>query len=132
MKYILMMNTMKSTAAPFPGWSEQDIKTHIGFMIQINKDLRASGELVTAEGLVVSRPGQTRSGQGRTARPSPTASSPRAKSSSPATGSSTSTRPERAYAIAAQVSAAPGAAGAPLNMPIEVRSIMSGPPPEFL
>jgi len=39
--------------------------------------------------------------------------------------------PERAYRIAAQVSAAPGARGEPLNMPIEVRPVMSGPPPEF-
>jgi hypothetical protein len=36
--------------------------------------------------------------------------------------------PERAYEIAAQGSAAPGTGGAPLNMPIEVRQVMSGPP----
>ena len=35
---------------------------------------------------------------------------------------------ERAYAIAAEASAAPGKGGVPLNMPIEVRQIMSGPP----
>ena len=40
--------------------------------------------------------------------------------------------PERAYAIAAKVSAAPGPDGRPLNMPIEVRPIMAGPPPEML
>jgi hypothetical protein len=39
--------------------------------------------------------------------------------------------PERAYAIAAEASAAPGKGGAPLNMPIEVRQVMSGPPPEW-
>ena len=38
--------------------------------------------------------------------------------------------PERAYQIAARASAAPGAGGAPLNMAIEVREIMSGPPQE--
>jgi hypothetical protein len=37
--------------------------------------------------------------------------------------------PEEAYAIAARASAAPGPGGAPLNMPIEVRQVMSGPPP---
>ena len=36
--------------------------------------------------------------------------------------------PERAYAIAARASAAPGPGGAPLNMPIEVRQVMSAPP----
>jgi hypothetical protein len=36
--------------------------------------------------------------------------------------------PERAYAIAGEASAAPGPGGKPLNMPIEVREVMSGPP----
>ena len=40
--------------------------------------------------------------------------------------------PERAYAIAAEASAAPGPGGAPLNMAIEVREVMSGPPPDVL
>ena len=39
--------------------------------------------------------------------------------------------PERAYAIAARASAAPGPAGLPMNMPIEVRQVMSGPPDEL-
>ena len=38
--------------------------------------------------------------------------------------------PERAYEIAARASAAPGPGGAPMNMPIEVRQVMSGPPEE--
>jgi len=33
--------------------------------------------------------------------------------------------PERAYAIAAQISAAPGPGGTPTNMPIEVRRFAS-------
>ena len=37
---------------------------------------------------------------------------------------------ERAYAIAARASAAPGKRGVPLNMPIEVREVMSAPPVE--
>ena len=40
--------------------------------------------------------------------------------------------PERAYAIAAQASAAPGPGGKPLNLAIEVRQVMSGPPPELM
>jgi hypothetical protein len=39
---------------------------------------------------------------------------------------------ERAYAIAAYASAAPGIGGAPMNMPFEVRQVMSGPPKEYL
>ena len=40
--------------------------------------------------------------------------------------------PERAYEIAARASAAPGPGGTPLNMPIEVRQVMSGPPEDLL
>jgi hypothetical protein len=40
--------------------------------------------------------------------------------------------PERAYAIAAEASAAPGPGGEPLNMGIEVRQVMSGPPKDLL
>ena len=36
--------------------------------------------------------------------------------------------PQRAYEIAAEASAAPGPGGAPFNMAIEVRQVMSGPP----
>ena len=39
--------------------------------------------------------------------------------------------PERAYAIAAEASAAPGLGGAPLNLGIEVRQVMSGPPADW-
>ena len=37
---------------------------------------------------------------------------------------------ERAYAIAARVSSAPGKSGVPLRMPVEVRQVMSAPPVE--
>jgi hypothetical protein len=36
--------------------------------------------------------------------------------------------PERAYEIAGRASTAPGAGGKPLNMPIEVRQVLSAPP----
>ena len=40
--------------------------------------------------------------------------------------------PERAYQIAAEASAAPGKAGKPLNMAIEVRQVMSAPAPDMV
>jgi hypothetical protein len=39
--------------------------------------------------------------------------------------------PKRAHEIAARASAAPGKGGAPLNMPIEVREVMSAPPQDL-
>ena len=49
-----------------------------------------------------------------------------------AVGGLTTAEIARAYQIAAEASAAPGPGGAPMNMAIEVREVMSGPPPEFL
>ena len=50
MKYILMMNTMRAGDG-VPAWPQQDLQAHIAFMMRLNKDLRESGELVSAEGL---------------------------------------------------------------------------------
>jgi hypothetical protein len=36
-------------------------------------------------------------------------------------------KPDRAYAIAAKVSTAPGPGGKPLIIPVEVRQVMSAP-----
>jgi hypothetical protein len=36
--------------------------------------------------------------------------------------------PKRAHELAARISAAPGKGGVPVNMPIEVREVMSAPP----
>src|SRR6266404_4633839 len=50
MKYLLMMNT---PGGPYQiaRWPQQDIKSHIAFMVSFAKKLRESGELVSAEGL---------------------------------------------------------------------------------
>ncbi len=40
--------------------------------------------------------------------------------------------PERAYAIAAEASAAPGVGGKPLYLGIEVRQVMSAPPTDLV
>ena len=50
MKYILMMNTMRAGGGG-PQWARKDLQAHIAFMIGLNKELRQSGELVSAEGL---------------------------------------------------------------------------------
>jgi len=130
MKYILMMNTMK-TGQGIPEWPKQDLQAHIAFMMALNKELRASGELVSAEGL--SFPDQAklvRAGEG--GMPITDGVFPESKEFLAGFWIIAVANPERAYAIAARISAAPGPRGAPLNMPIEVRSVPSGPPPEML
>ena len=130
MKYILMMNTMQSGHG-VPEWPKKDLQTHIAFMIAVDKELRQSGELVSAEGL--SFPDQAKLVRaGKDSLPNTDGIFPESKEFLAGYWIVDVESPERAYAIAAKVSAAPGPGGAPLNMPIEVRPIMSGPPPEML
>jgi hypothetical protein len=131
MKYILMMNTMKSNVDAFSGWSQEDIHAHIGFMQTFCKELGAAGELVSAEGLAF--PSEAKLVRAdKNGQPVTDGVFPESKEFLAGYWIVQVDSPERAYAIAAQASAAPGLAGAPLNMPIEVRQVMSGPPPELL
>jgi hypothetical protein len=130
MKYILMMNTMRAGRG-VPQWAQKDRQAHIAFMIDLNKELRQSGELVSAEGL--SFPDQAKLVRaGKDGVPITDGVFPESKEFLAGYWIVDVDSPQRADAIAAQVSGAPGPGGVPLNMPIEVRPIMSGPPPEML
>ncbi len=130
MKYILMMNTMKAGEG-VPAWPKKDLQAHIAFMRDLNKDLRDAGEFVFAEGL--SFPDQAKLVRaGKDGTPITDGVFPEAKEFLAGFWIVDVKSPERAYQIAARVSAAPGPGGAPLNMPIEVRPVPGGPPPEML
>src|SRR5580698_405451 len=130
MKYILMMNTMKAGHG-VPQWNQKDLQAHIAFMMGLNQELRQSGELVSAEGL--SFPDQAKLVRaGKDGVCITDGVFPESKEFLAGYWIVDVDSPERAYAIAAKASAAPGPGGAPLNMPIEVRAIMSGPPSEML
>jgi hypothetical protein len=128
MKYMLMMHAPRGTGEYQVGrWSQEDFRAHIDFMRQFNKDLAASGEWVDGQGL--SSPGEAKLVRaGKDGRP--VTDGPFAESKEFLAGYwiVDVDRPERAYEIAAKVSAAPGPGGAPLNMPIEVRKVLSGAP----
>src|ERR1700757_3759135 len=129
MKYMVMMNTMK-TGQGVPTWPQKDLQTHIAFMMGLNKELQERGELVSAEGL--SFPDQAKLVRaGRDGRPITDGVFPESKEFLAGFWIIDVDSPERAYAVAARISAAPGPGGAPLNMPIELRPIMSGPPQEM-
>ena len=130
MKYILMMNTMRAGQG-VPAWPQKDLLAHVGFMKGLDKELRESGEMVSAEGLAF--PDQARQVRaGEDGMPITDGVFPESKEFLAGYWIVDVDRPERAYAIAAKISAAPGPGGKPLNMPIEVRPVMSGPPPEML
>jgi len=131
MKYILMMSHRKSQTEGIATWPHKDIQAHIAFMMGLNKDLRASGELVSAEGLAF--PDQAVLVRaGKNGEPVTDGVFPETKEFLAGYWIVDVESPEQAYAIAARASAAPGPGGAPLNMAIEVRQVMSGPPEEFV
>jgi hypothetical protein len=129
MKYMLMMNAPRGNGDwGVVNWSQDDLKAHVGFMKRFSKELSEAGELVGAEGLA--SPGQARVVRaGKGGAPEVTDGPyPEAKEFLAGYWIVDVETEERAYAIAARASAAPGPRGVPLNMPIEVREVMSGPP----
>ncbi len=129
MKYMLMMNTPSGGPYQIANWPRQDIQAHIAFMVNFAKKLGASGELVAAEGLA--GPDQARRVRaGADGKPITDGVFPESKEFLAGYWIVDVESPERAYEIAAQASAAPGPGGVPLNMAIEVRQVMSGPPPD--
>jgi hypothetical protein len=130
-KYILMMNCPKTGYETFGAWPKKDIQAHIAFMHALNNALRESGELVSAEGLA--DPKQAKIVRaGKDGAPVTDGVFPEAKEFLAGYWIVDVEGPEQAYAVAARASAAPGPGGSPMNMPIEVRQVMSGPPDEFL
>lgn len=131
MKYMLMMNTPRGGDYAIASWPKADIQAHIQFMVRINKELHESGELVGAEGLAA--PSQAKLVRaGKDGMPVTDGVFAETKEFLAGYWIVDVDSPARAYQIAAKASAAPGPGGVPLNMPIEVREVMSGPPPEFL
>jgi hypothetical protein len=132
MKFILMMNAPRGKSGDWSvvNWTTDELKAHVGFMVRFNKELREEGVLVGAEGLASPREARiVRAGKG--GAPEVT-DGPFAESKEFLAGYwiVDVESPQQAYAIAGRASAAPGPGGKPLNMPIEVREVMSGPPVE--
>lgn len=130
MKYILMMNCPRNAYDNFGAMPKKDLQAHMAFMHGLNKDLRESGVFVSAEGLADPMQAK-RVRAGSDGAPITDGVFPEAKEFLAGYWIVDVENPEQAYAIAARASAAPGLGGAPINMPIEVRQVMSGPPEEW-
>ena len=127
MKYILMMHTPLGTGEyQYPDWPPAAWQAHLDYWKDLNRGLTASGEMVEVRAL-------TPPGQGRLVRAGgrgvPLTDGPYAQSKEFLAGFwiVDVDSAERANEIAARASAAPGPDGAPLNMALEVRPVMSGP-----
>ena len=130
MKCMLMMNAPRGDGDwGVNTWPLEDVKNMVGFMKRFSQQLRDAGELIGAEGLA--SPGQAkRVRAANDGTPITDGVFPETKEFLAGYWIIDVDSPERAYAIAAKASACPGPGGTPLNMPIEVREVMSGPPVE--
>jgi hypothetical protein len=127
MKFILMMNCPRTGYEAFGAWPKEDIQAHLGFMHSFNKQLRGSRQWVSGEGLA--DPGEAKAVRaGKNGAPLTDGVFPESKEFLAGYCIVIVDSPERAFALAAQASAAPGPGGAPMNMVIEVRQVLSAPP----
>lgn len=132
MKYMLMMSGTRATAESewIYTWPPEDVKAHLAFLEEFNRRLRESGEYVTAQGLggiddaLIVR-------AGRDGVPVTDGVFPESKEFLAGYWIVDVESKERAIEIAAAASAAPGRGGVPLNMPIELRQVLGGPPDEL-
>ncbi|GAA1382387.1 YciI family protein [Kitasatospora putterlickiae] len=140
MKYMLLMQfSAKDLDIPkVEEWPIEDVRIHVRYMRDLNAELNASGELVDAQGLAMPETARiVRAGGGApvvTDGPFPETKEWLAGwwivDCAPGSDDDGDGGERRAIEIAAKVSAAPGPGGRPLDMPVEVRRIMSEPPVE--
>lgn len=129
MKYMLMMHTPADAGCDYESssWAPEDFQAHIAHMLRLDRALTDAGEKVDGQGLAA--PGEARLVRaGSDGVPVTDGPFAEAKEFLAGYWIVEVDTPERAYQIAAATSAAPGPGGAPLNMPIEVRQVMSTPP----
>ena len=130
MKFMLMMHAPANApaGAGLASWKPEEVHRMIKFMKDLNADLTARGELAAAEGLEY--PPRPRIVQAQTNGKPLVTDGPFVETKEFLTGYWIVEVPgeERAFEIAARASSCPGPGGAPLNMPIEVRQVMPGPP----
>ncbi|MEP6860491.1 MAG: YciI family protein [Deltaproteobacteria bacterium] len=131
MKFMLMMHAPGNGPYQIAKWPLEDIKAHIGFMKDFNKQLQKSGELVGCEGL--SGPDQAKLVKAdKNGAPITDGVFPESKEFLAGYWIVDVDSAARAYAIAAAASMAPGPGGKPVHLEIEVREVMSGPPTDYL
>jgi hypothetical protein len=127
MKYMLMMHSRGNCAEMLASWSPDDLRSHVRFMLRLNDELKASGELVLAEGLDM--PDKVKVVKATQPGKPLVTDGPFPETKEFLAGFLIVEVPseQQALAIAARMSVAPGPGGTPLGIPIEVRQVMSAP-----
>ena len=129
MKYMLMMNAPLDAEYKIMSWPKKDIEAHVAYWDRLNHELREAGELVSVEAL--SPPARARRVRAdKNGLPVTDGVFPETKEFLAGYWIVDVDSSERAYAIAAKASMAPGPGGKPLHMALEVRQVMRAPTPE--
>jgi len=133
MKYMLLMQFSSATADfPFIGdWEPAEIQAHIAFMGEVNDEINASGEFVDAQGLAGTDTVKIVRADSAGAPVVTEGPFPETKEFLAGFWIVDCETEQRALELAARISTAPGPGGNPINMPIEVRAVMSAPPAEL-
>lgn len=122
MKYILMMTGTKSGVSSYQAWTPSDRDAHMQVLRNLAQDLTKTGEFVDTQGLADPREAKLVRGE-KDGMPVTDGVFPEAKEFLLGYWIIDVATPERAFAIAGRIAAAPGPGGIPTNMPIEVRQI---------
>jgi hypothetical protein len=123
MKFMLMMTGSLKGMQTFGSMAPEEFRAHVAFMIRLNQELAASGELVDAQGLAGFD--QHKTVQAREGGPPVVTDGPFLESKEFLAGYwlIECADLDRAVEIAARISTAPGKGGAPMNFPVELRPI---------
>lgn len=122
MRYILLMSSTKAGVSGYHTWSQSDRDTHLQALSDLIKDLTETGEFVATHALTEPKEAKVVRGE-KSGFPVTDGIFPESKEFLLGYWIVDVAAPERAYAIAGRISAAPGPGGIPTNMPIEVRQI---------
>ena len=129
MKFMLMKSGTMSASQTLLQLSPEELMAHIQFMLDMQESLTKSGELVLAEGLEFPPSPKIVTAKRPDAPIVSDGPFPESKEFLAGFWIVDVETPQRAIEIAAKASTAPGKGGAPMSLPIEVRQVMSGPPP---
>lgn len=127
MKFMLMMNT-PGRAYENWSWAKEDLARHIQFMKDFAQKLMSAGEWADGQGLAPPTQAKLVSA-GKDGKPVTDGVFPESKEFLAGFWIVDVPTAQRAYELAAEISLAPGVKGQPLHLKVEVREVMSAPPP---
>lgn len=126
MKYILIMSGTKAGVSAYHAWPQSDRDAHMQTLKDLVKDLVETGEFVDTQPLAEPKEAKVVRAE-KDELPVTDGIFPESKEFLLGYWIVDVATPERAYAIAGRISAAPGPGGTSTRMPIEVRRFVIPP-----